>query len=1317
MRVEHQLRYIVFSMLGVLLLASCKQDKKTVSDNHDMEEVAKESVFGDLNFPIEVRSKKITLQDGLASNVVTYMYQDQMGFMWFCTHNGLARYDGNQMKVFMREGDGEIIPDSRVKKITEDKTYKKMWVYTASETFYCLDMATGKLEDYCTDLDGLAEKKWTMGLTKSLLVKDGLFYMWGNGKGGMIVDYRDGSFKTDYLDKKSMNQALSKVQGQARSTKQKLLRKWNIPNAHVLTDNKGGKWIYNRTGVLRKVVGDTLVTLNLLPNHEVNYIDYERFSVVEDNHGLYWISTYGNGLFVFSHDLTQGQHFVADEKGDSPIASNYLLGLIADRYDGVWVSAEYGGVAHVQVMDSHVERVYPNGRGNMDFSNVVRMVKKLRNGEILVSTRDGSLYRYSADMKQLLGKSHFDSNVYAVVESPTGKLWIGTRGKGVFGVDGLNFSNKKVFSMLLDNRERLWIGTFGDGLSIATPIGVNADEKRYSVKTLFADSVGLNEVRCLVKGKDNTVWAGTSSGLVRMNDDGSYQVFKRSYEIHDMLFDNQGKLWLAVPSVGLVCVEQEAEHSDLQFVVYDKSKGLVNDMVQSLVLTSQGDLIVPTQQGVSYWHSKQASFDSYLLDANPMGNVYTENSSVRLADGRILLGGNYGLTIISTSHLRHLKGQTDVVFTSNPYSKELILNHEENSPRIDFSTLDFSDVSNVKYMTWLEGYERKWTSPSPSSFVSYHNLPFGSYVLHVKAAYSDGQWGKENTLEITVRPPFFLSFWAILAYLLILTVIIFFVYKNIHDKNVLKNKIKVEQELTKYKLVFFTNIAHEFRTPLTLIQGSLETEMRIMKEKGWQSELEHTLKTMNKSVQRMLRLINQLLEFRKLQAGKSHLSLQETEVVSFFRDIYLVFKDAAVSKSMSYTFESTLPKQLVYIDRQKMDKVLYNLLSNAFKYTPEQGTIAVKLNFSDVLTVQVKDSGVGISKEQQEKLFSRFTQNSYTSDSFGIGLHLTHEIVGLHHGSILYKPNPMGGSIFEFTVPLDKSVYQPTDFLKENNPLSDKQVLLDNPSETNVKVEVKPTEEKVQAENKPLNSKVILLIEDDDDVRDFLAGELRECFEVKTASEGLKGIAMAKEYDIDLIISDVMMPGTNGFEVTKRLKNNFETSHIPIILLTALGTEESMLEGTESGADAYMTKPFSPQLLKARIFQLLDQREKLRQKFSKDQTSVRPSLYSSDKDQLFVRRLDAIIYSRIGDGNLTIDAIAAQLHVGRTICYRKIRGITGYTPSDYLRVLRMKKAAELLKEGTKNISEIAYAVGYDNPNYFSKRFKEHFGVPPSQYNG
>lgn len=1121
--------------------------------------------------------------------------------------------------------------------------------------------------------------------------------------GGLIVDYRDGNFKVKHLSAKEMEAILPKLQDVKMADKQ-LVQKWKVPNGRVLTDNKGGKWIYNNTGILRKVVGDSLITLRLLPN-ETNYIDYERFNIVEDNHGLVWISTYGKGLFVFNHDLNQGQHFVANEKGESPIASNYLLCITADRCDGVWVSAEYGGVSHLQVMDKGVVRIFPNGRENLDLSNVVRMVKKQRDGSVMVGTRDGCLYHYSADMAQMLVKSHFDSNIYSVVEMPQGRMWIGTRGKGIYGIPGLDFKNKKVFCLKPDDRGRMWIGTFGEGLSVAIPRG-----EGYEVRTFFADSVGLNEVRCLAIDRKGMLWGGTSGGLfcvdpTRFAADGKgLRVYKRGSEIHDMLVDRQGRLWLTVPGEGLVCMQ------DGNFRILDASQGLINNMVQSVVETEDGNLWVSTQQGVSCWKAKDNSFDNYLFSRVMMGNVYNENSAVCLDDGRVLLGGNYGLTIINPSRISHVKGQTSVVFTSHPYSDEMTLSYEERSPKINFSTLDYSDVNNVKYTYWLEGYDSSWSVPSPTPWVNYQNLPFGSYRLHVKASYSDGIWGKESVLDISVEPPFYLSVWAWVFYALFLTVVIVMVVKSIREKNILKGKIKFEQEFTRYKLVFFTNIAHEFRTPLTLIQGSLEKEKRIMKTNHWQLELEKTVRTMDKSVQRMLRLIDQLLEFRKMQAGKLKLSLQETDVVMFVQGICKMFDDAAESKQIDFKFESQLPAYLMYLDQQKMDKVVFNLLSNAFKYTHAKGTISVSLSFTDVMTIRVADTGVGIPQEKREQLFSRFMQSSYTGESFGIGLHLTHELVRTHHGEITYQENEGGGSVFVVTIPLQKDCYEASDFLVKDSPILKADLTKERDGQ-----EEKTTDAVPSAPSAPLNRRTILLIEDDNDVREFLLSELESCFDLKVASDGKAGIAMAKELDVDLIVSDVMMPGMNGFELTKRLKNSFETSHIPIILLTALSTDENVLEGTESGADAYITKPFSPQLLMARILQLLNQREILRQKFGKVPQEIRSAMLRNEQDSLFVKRLDSIVYSRLGEQDLSVDKVAGLLHLGRTIFYKKVRGTTGYTPNEYIRVIRLRKAAELLKEGEKNVSEVAYAVGFDNPYYFSKCFKEQFGMPPSQY--
>lgn len=1300
------MKYIRFIIIIFVILAlqACLWHGKQAHevDNHK-EEVSQETSIDTLSLPIDVRVKFVTLQDGLPSNAVSDIYQDQKGFMWFSTNNGLARYDGNQMKVYLQDSAYASSSDRRVKRITEDKDFKYMWIYTASETFYCLDMTTGHLVDYLSEAKGWRAQERPLHFTQSKLQENGLFYMWGPKDGGLIVDYRDGNFKVKHLSAKEMEAILPKLQDVKMADKQ-LVQKWKVPNGRVLTDNKGGKWIYNNTGILRKVVGDSLITLRLLPN-ETNYIDYERFNIVEDNHGLVWISTYGKGLFVFNHDLNQGQHFVANEKGESPIASNYLLCITADRRDGVWVSAEYGGVSHLQVMDKGVVRIFPNGRENLDLSNVVRMVKKQRDGSVMVGTRDGCLYHYSADMAQMLVKSHFDSNIYSVVEMPQGRMWIGTRGKGIYGIPGLDFKNKKVFCLKPDDRGRMWIGTFGEGLSVAIPRG-----EGYEVRTFFADSVGLNEVRCLAIDRKGMLWGGTSGGLfcvdpTRFAADGKgLRVYKRGSEIHDMLVDRQGRLWLTVPGEGLVCMQ------DGNFRILDASQGLINNMVQSVVETEDGNLWVSTQQGVSCWKAKDNSFDNYLFSRVMMGNVYNENSAVCLDDGRVLLGGNYGLTIINPSRISHVKGQTSVVFTSHPYSDEMTLSYEERSPKINFSTLDYSDANNVKYTYWLEGYDSSWSVPSPTPWVNYQNLPFGSYRLHVKASYSDGIWGKESVLDISVEPPFYLSVWAWVFYALFLTVVIVMVVKSIREKNILKGKIKFEQEFTRYKLVFFTNIAHEFRTPLTLIQGSLEKEKRIMKTNHWQLELEKTVRTMDKSVQRMLRLIDQLLEFRKMQAGKLKLSLQETDVVMFVQGICKMFDDAAESKQIDFKFESQLPAYLMYLDQQKMDKVVFNLLSNAFKYTHAKGTISVSLSFTDVMTIRVADTGVGIPQEKREQLFSRFMQSSYTGESFGIGLHLTHELVRTHHGEITYQENEGGGSVFVVTIPLQKDCYEASDFLVKDSPILKADLTKERDGQ-----EEKTTDAVPSAPSAPLNRRTILLIEDDNDVREFLLSELESCFDLKVASDGKAGIAMAKELDVDLIVSDVMMPGMNGFELTKRLKNSFETSHIPIILLTALSTDENVLEGTESGADAYITKPFSPQLLMARILQLLNQREILRQKFGKVPQEIRSAMLRNEQDSLFVKRLDSIVYSRLGEQDLSVDKVAGLLHLGRTIFYKKVRGTTGYTPNEYIRVIRLRKAAELLKEGEKNVSEVAYAVGFDNPYYFSKCFKEQFGMPPSQY--
>ena len=418
----------------------------------------------------------------------------------------------------------------------------------------------------------------------------------------------------------------------------------------------------------------------------------------------------------------------------------------------------------------------------------------------------------------------------------------------------------------------------------------------------------------------------------------------------------------------------------------------------------------------------------------------------------------------------------------------------------------------------------------------------------------------------------------------------------------------------------------------------------------------------------------------------------------------------------------------MFLDEGKLDKIIYNLLSNAFKYTPSGGKIDFSISIDDYArqaTIKVIDSGVGIPKDKQNQLFKRFIQSSFSGSSVGVGLHLTHELVNVHKGTISYEDNPNGGSIFTVILSTDSTIYNKEDFLIPGNVLLQEEEILKKRIVASASCQKSP--ESILAEDNkgteiqqagilqetPSNKHTILIIDDDDDVRELLKEELQNYFEVATEPDGESGLEYASAHEVDLIICDVMMPGCSGFEVTQKIKGDFKTSHIPIILLTALSNPQSQLEGVDSGADDYITKPFSLKYLLARVFNLIEQRDKLRKKFSSDPMMIRPSICTNDKDKKFVEKLIRIMEQQLENPDFTVDDFASEMALGRTLFYKKVRGVTGYSPKEYIRIMRMKKAAELL--GTYTVSEVSYKVGLNDPSYFSKCFKEQFGIAPSVY--
>ena len=1124
---------------------------------------------------------------------------------------------------------------------------------------------------------------------------------------------------------------------------------WNIPNGEVLTDNKGGLWIKNQTGCLRMLKDGELKEFRMMPESTVGLIDTERYHIVKDSRGLVWITTYGNGLFVYDQKTDETQHFTAGIDTDSPITSNYLQAVMEDRSGCVWVSSEYAGLSQLWVMNKGVKRVFLEQNRLTDRSNAVRMLHKTSTGDIIAGTRMGGLYTYNADMTVMKSKRYFDFNVYAVCEGPDGKTWLGTRDQGLrigektYRADsGQNsLSNNHIFCMLKDRKQRVWIGTFGGGLNLAVPQGDG-----YRFMTLNTGNANQMIVRCIIEDNNGRIWVGTSGGIIVFNPDELIKNPKAYYaysadnstlpadEVRFIMQDRQGRVWLAVPGAGLSCCRVEQNnYSHLEFTTLNQTDGLVDNMVQAMVQDHQGLIWVSTEYGVSVLNPTTKMFDNYLFSQYMMGNVYSENAALLLDNGNILLGSNYGMLVADPSKVGNEQEKISITFTDlkvngismhpgdedSPleealsYTDKISLAHNQNSFTIDFSTFNYSGDDAVKYSYMLENFDRQWSQPSTDSYVSYKNLPSGTYLLRVKACNTVGEWSGESVLKIVVRPPFWLSRWAIMLYVAMAVVAGYFVSRTMRNMSRLREKIRFEENLTKYKLVFFTNISHEFRTPLTLIQGSLE---KIMKNGNLSDELSYSVKIMDKSTKRMLRLINQLLEFRKMQNNKLSLALEQIDIVPLLRDIFSNFKDEAESKHIDYNFVSEVKSLDVFVDKRHIDKIIYNLLSNAFKYTPTGKSITLTIKHdkpAGKLMITVADTGIGVPEEKREQLFSRFMQSNYSGDSFGIGLHLTHELVTVHKGTIEYHAVPEGGSAFTVTLPTNKEVYDNKDFLVAGNVLlkeeTERQHLSAQPLDNDIQDDDMPLP------TTPLNKRRVLVVEDDNDVREFVSHELGRYFEVEAVADGRCGLEYATANDVDLIVSDVMMPVMNGYELTRRIKADFATSHIPVILLTALDSQDSVYKGIDSGADAYITKPFSPQLLLRRVFTLIEQRDKLREKFTNDITAARPALCSTDQDKLFADKLTELVNREMVNVNFSVDRCVEAMGIGRTAFFRKVKGITGYTPNEYIRVMRMKKAAEMLLNDTCTVAEVSYKVGIDDPLYFSKCFKKQFGVPPTAY--
>ena len=1108
-----------------------------------------------------------------------------------------------------------------------------------------------------------------------------------------------------------------------------------IQQAQLVTDNHGNKVVFDQDGtdLWYFTPGNTYHLRDIYSKALTQQHDRGRFKFIEGAGGKIWISTYGNGLHSYDTKTGVTTHYASGSGQQALTRSEYLLNIFEDKQGLLWVCHENEGVSIVSDTKQQASLWFFTTPADQGHANNIRLIQPVK-GQILVGNRLNNLCTVDEQLHNTGSANPFGDDVVAAETDHQGRVWIGTRKKGVF-VDGQpleSVTKGKVSDILCDRQGRVWISMFDNGIDMVST-GQNGS---MTVRTFFKGAHAISQPRSMLQDHRGYIWLCSSNGVYRfmpeelIRDEQAYVRVnasggnKNSDEVHCIYEDSHHRIWAGTTGYGLVCLDSVGN------VVrrLTAKDGLPNDRIESIVEDKHGCIWAGTGYGLAKYADDKEQVNSFFLSDHILGLMYTEGCALSLPDGRLVMGTLHGMQVFDPDSIKpapslfntaitnvYVNGVSlqDMGYSSPAIAAQrggdrLTLSHDENSLTFYFSDFEYIGNENVKYSYRLDSYDQDWSKPQDINFTTYKNLRPGTYTLHVRSFNAHGMPNEhEATLQFVIRQPWWNTWWAWMIYLVVVAAIAWAIWRNWKQISELHTRIKVEKQLTEYKLRFFTNISHEFRTPLTIIRGAME---HIDKLETIPGDMKQPVSSMSKSVSRMMRLIDELLEFRKMQNDKLQLALEETDVIAFVKNIYQTFSQTAENKHIDYTFMTFARQYNMFIDKGFVDKIVYNLLSNAFKYTMSRHEVNLHIGMQEdtrSLVITVKDTGIGIPKEKQADLFKRFNQSVYSQNSIGIGLHLVSELVRVHHGSIAFAENPAGGSIFTVTLPTDESVYERSDFL-----VADNEVLREENEQQGDGIPANYQEMMPE----PMNNCLVLVVEDDTDVREYLLRELGRYFVTDYAANGSEALEKVQGERPDLIISDVMMPVMDGFKLTEKLRGNPQTADIPIILLTALTGEEKMIKGIESGADAYIEKPFSVPVLIAKCRQLMEQRMRLRTQYAKEVVDrATPEILTDDQDKRFRDHLDSWLANHYQDSKLDIDSFAESMGYGRTTFYKRVKKITGKTPNEYIKERRMEHAIELLRDDHLTIAEVSYQIGMEDPFYFSKLFKNYFGISPSQY--
>jgi signal transduction histidine kinase/ligand-binding sensor domain-containing protein/CheY-like chemotaxis protein/AraC-like DNA-binding protein len=1327
-------------------------------------------------------------EDGLSSNTVTTILKDKYGYMWFGTDDGLNKFDGVNFTVYRhKENDTASIGANSILAMHEDPS-GNLWVGTnaslslynrkrdcfinyqltsnnTARSLFCdhlgnlwigsyvglfmLDPRTGKTTRYTAN-PGRPGQLVSNIIT--CVFEDSRRRLWIGGNSGLYLYQRSTDdfkhFAHDPADSLSISDNSIKT---------------------ITEDHNGNLWIGSDDGGLSMLRPDG----KGFRSYRHNQADRQTLSsnrvlaITPENSNSLWVGT-EEGLNIFDLQKKTSRRLEHDVRDKYSLHGKSVRCIFIDEKGIYWIGTYQGGV---NKYDKNL--AFFNLRTSNPFdprgltAPIVTSFSEAGNGDIYIGTDGGGINLYHRKTGLFDHPAFHDEGkppAVLALERAGNELWIGTFMQGAYVLDTRSgtvrhyvkgegpgdLSGNDIFCLKKDSKGNIWIGTNGNGVNVYDPVKgtFRLFNKGHSYP---ADIKVLTKgfIRAIEEDRSGNIWIGTIGSGMAVYDPSldKIRVFNQtnsnlpSGDVQAICISRSGRIWAGTPGGGLCLFDSTAR----RFECYSEQQGLSNAVIYKILEDDAGKVWISTNKGVSSFDPLTRKFKNYFSYNGLQRSTFSLGAGLRTSDGELFFGGLNGFNYFDPKALNYNRNVPKIVLTDlrianssvTPGEKaaisehisvagEIRLDYRQNFS-IGFATLNYTAPQESRYSYLLEGFDQSWNDVGTSRTAVFSNLRPGRYVFRVKASSDDGSWNtREATINIYVRPPFWLTGYAYVFYVMAASFILWLLrYRAIRK---LKNRFALEQErleirqaiemerreaerqreFEQVKIKYLTNLSHEFRTPVSLIVGPIE---KLIRQEVCPEKLGH-LNLLKRNARRLLNLVNQLLDFRKLEERELKLDLTGGDIVSFIREVVESFKDISERRQISFSFASTLGSFYTCFDRDKIERILFNLLSNAFKFTPKGGRILLSIDqdATQGLKIAVSDTGIGMPKEVQEKIFTRFFQGdsnpAVLNQGSGIGLSITLEFVKMHGGCVDVESVPGKGSLFTVHLPLEQ-IQEPVENMEPAFVADEGHVEADLPGPDD--------QHGLQAAVPASEMLTVLLIEDNDDFRYYLKDNLKPFYKIVEAPDGKEGWQKVLSTHPQVIVSDINMPYMDGIQLCRKIKSDKRTSHIPIILLTALTGDASQLQGLETGASDYLTKPFNFEVLNLKIRNLVQLNQTLKNAYTRQLKVVTPVAEVESEDERLLLKVTQYIETNINSDNLTVEELSKHLFMSRASLYNKIVQLTGETPVEFIRSMKLNKAADLLKNSDMRIAQIGYAVGFSTPNYFARAFKAKFNLLPSEY--